>query len=209
MLGGEILKCPNCGLENEDGAKFCKSCGEKLQKNSTANDSVFEQKSNKNILIICATVIICVIVIAGAIVLLSNGSNDSVSSNGEVNDDSVSADENVDDTSSESNGMRIISGSIYSGGYSTDGRIVCNVYVGTEHANEHVKISVLYKQNARALNQGNIVPTTVTGDGHVIVKTADTIREMPDYAQINLYDENGNLLDNRIEDLDDSGITEF
>ena len=105
--------------------------------------------------------------------------------------------------------MRIINGTIYSGGYTNDGRIVCTLYVGTEHANEHVQISVLYKEHALALNEGKIVPTTVTKEGLVIVKSADSIKEMPDYANINLYDVDGNLLDNRIENLDESGVTEF
>ena len=175
----------------------------------------------KNLIIICLTAIICIAIIAGTFVLLNNGAGDANSSNDASasssidNSDSDSSDDasvsvdNNDDSNSKSNKMRIINGTIYAGGYSTDGRTVCTVYVGTEHANEHVQISVLYKSNARALNEGKIVPTTVTADGLVIVKSADIIKEMPDYANIDLYDEDGNLLDNRIENLDDSGITEF
>ena len=73
------MKCPNCGAENQDNAKFCKSCGKNIQKNHSSNDSNIESKSNKNILIICGTVIICVIIIAGAFLALGNSSNNSVS----------------------------------------------------------------------------------------------------------------------------------
>lgn len=152
----------------------------------------------KNLIIICVTAIVCMAIIASAFVLLNNGTDDSISSNNVANVDS----------SSEENGMRIINGTI-ANGYTTDGRAVCTVYVGTEHADEHVQISVLYKHQGIALNEGKIVPTTVTKDGYVIVKSADILPELPDYANINLYDEDGNLLDNRIEDLDDSGWTDF
>ena len=73
------MKCPDCGAENQDNAKFCKSCGKNIQKNHSSNDSNIESKSNKNILIICATVIICVIIIAGAFLAIGNSSNNSVS----------------------------------------------------------------------------------------------------------------------------------
>lgn len=73
------MKCPKCGTENTGNAKFCKSCGEKLQGNLSSDNSTSESKSNKNIIIICATVIICVIIIAGAFLALGNSSNNSVS----------------------------------------------------------------------------------------------------------------------------------
>ncbi len=160
----------------------------------------------KNLIIICVTAIICIGIIVGAFVLLNIGSDDFSSSN---NLNTVSSIDNSADSISKENNMRIINGTIASG-YTTDGRTVCTVYVGTEHANEHVQISVLFKNGGLALNEGKIVPTTVTSEGFVIVKSADMLPEAPDYADINLYDEDGNLLDNRIEKLDDeSGWTDF
>ena len=142
------------------------------------------------------------IVIAGAFVLLNSGSDESTN----IDDVSSVVDE---DSSSQDDGMRIMNGTIASG-YTTDGRTVCTVYVGTEHANEHVQISVLFKKGGSALNEGKIVPTTVTDEGLVIVKSADILSELPNSATINLYDEEGNLLDNRIEKLDDdTGWTDF
>ena len=74
------MKCPKCGTENSGNAKFCKSCGETLQ-----HESIFESKSNNKLLIICATAIICVIIIAGAFLALGNNSNDSNSDNTAAN----------------------------------------------------------------------------------------------------------------------------
>lgn len=91
------MKCPNCGRENPDGAKFCKGCGGSLQSNSSSV-SMSESKSSNNTLIICATILLAIIVIAGAFVLLNNGSDDSSSSDEVIDDaDTVSS---VDDDSS-------------------------------------------------------------------------------------------------------------
>ena len=160
----------------------------------------------KNLIIICVTAIVCIGIIAGALILLNDGSNNNSNavSSVENNSNAVSSVDNNEDSSSN-NGMRIQSGSVNVAS-TNDGKTVCDVYVGTEHANEHVQISVLFKRDGLALNQGKIVPTTVTSDGYVIVKTANPLDEMPDYALINLYDENGNLLDNRMETLDEEKI---
>lgn len=80
------MKCPKCGVENTEGAKFCKGCGESLQTTSFPVNSTAEAKSNNNTLIICVTLLLCVIVIAGAFILLSNGSEDSGSSSDVIND---------------------------------------------------------------------------------------------------------------------------
>lgn len=96
--------CQKCGTENDDNAKFCKSCGEDLQKNVSSATNTSEQKTNKNLLIICATAIICIIVIAGAFVLLNNGSDDSTTALNNTTDEVAanSSDESSDDNSSES-----------------------------------------------------------------------------------------------------------
>ena len=96
------MKCPDCGAENQDNAKFCKSCGKNIQKNHSSNDSNIESKSNKNILIICATVIICVIIIAGAFLAIGNSSNNSVSTDSSA-EDSI---ESTDSTKSVDNSNR-------------------------------------------------------------------------------------------------------
>ena len=100
------MKCPKCGAENNEGAKFCKGCGGSLQSNSSSVNSMDESKSNNNTLIICATIILCVIVIAGAFILLNNSSEDSSSSNVVVSDaNSVSSVDDNDDSSSSAEGI--------------------------------------------------------------------------------------------------------
>lgn len=96
-----MVFCPKCGLENNDGAKFCKNCGAPLNagspikkdyvatgndptarvsnsnlNNSGANNS---KSDNKNLIIICLTIIICAVLIAGALIFFTgnNSNNDS------------------------------------------------------------------------------------------------------------------------------------
>ena len=70
------MKCPSCGEDNKEGSKFCKHCGATLQTNVQTPVSP-QPKDNKNTIIICATAIICVIIIAAAFVFLSGNTNDS------------------------------------------------------------------------------------------------------------------------------------
>ena len=56
------MKCPKCGNENDDNAKFCKSCGEKLEKPAIAGDK------NKKIII---ALIAIVIILAGVVAYTS------------------------------------------------------------------------------------------------------------------------------------------
>lgn len=98
MFGGENVKCPSCGKENKDGAKFCKECGANL--NGTVSPPMNSQPNdNKNTLIICATAIICVLIIAGAFVLLSSGSGDD---NANVNTVESMSNESTDSVSEDS-----------------------------------------------------------------------------------------------------------
>ena len=94
------MKCPSCGKENNDGAKFCKHCGASLNVNvsQAPAQNISQPKDNKNTLIICVTAIICVIIIAGAFVFLSNGSNEddaNVNTVESMSNDSVSEDASV------------------------------------------------------------------------------------------------------------------
>ena len=73
----------------------------------------------------------------------------------------------------------------------------CTVYVGSEHAGEKVKISVLYLNDGYALNQGKVVSKTVGSDGYVKVASASAFDRYPDEAHISLYDSNGDILDTK------------
>ena len=109
--------CPECGKENKEGAKFCKNCGaslsdvqsnihkenvEKVKSDSCVASSTINSSSSgssggtKNTLIICITAIICVAIIAGAVLLL-NSPAENVSDTVVVNDSSDSVNESTDD----------------------------------------------------------------------------------------------------------------
>ena len=100
------MKCPSCGKENNDGAKFCKHCGASLNVNSSPAPAknISQPKDNKNTLIICATAIICVIIIAGAFVFLNSGNNEDVNVNTveSMSNDSVSEDASNDKNTEDS-----------------------------------------------------------------------------------------------------------
>ena len=70
--------CPNCGTANADTAKFCKGCGNPLESKRPIENTNFTQNNhnssgdNKRLVLICATVIICIAIIAAAFIALSN-----------------------------------------------------------------------------------------------------------------------------------------
>ena len=219
-----MVFCPNCGAENADSAKFCKNCGhvlganrpikdnyvntgidpsDRVNDNSNLSSNNSNSKSdNKNLIIICLTIVICALLIAGAMVMFSNGNanddSDALSDSASLNSDSV---ENVSSSETSAQATQENTPQIYSGSFSTGSsasdKTYCNVYVGSEHAGEKVKISVLYSYNGYALNQGKIVPKTVSSDGYVKVASASALDYYPDDAYITLYDNDGNVLDTK------------
>lgn len=174
---------------------------------NNSNNNSASKSDNKNLIIICLTIIICAILIAGALVLFSNNSSnndsdvlsDSASLNGTNSiDNSVNESANVNSDEStktaKSDQMKIQSGSFSTGSSASD-KTYCSVYVGSKYAGESVKISVLYSYNGDTLNQGNIVPKTVSSDGYIEVPTAYALDYYPDDAYITIYDSDGNILD--------------
>lgn len=110
---------------------------------------------------------------------------------------------------SGSGSMSIISGTI-STGSSLSAKTKCSVNVGSEHAGESAKISVLYSRGDHNLNTAKIVSKTVSGDGYITVNSAEAFEEYPDQAIITIYDSNGIELDTRTVSLvTDSGSQYF
>ena len=222
-----MVFCPDCGAENADSAKFCKNCGHTLNANrpikdnyvntgidpsarvngnsnsSNSNINSNSKSDNKNLIIICLTIVICALLIAGAMVMFSNnGANDNdsdaLSDSASLNSDSV---ENVSNSDTSAQATQENTPQIYSGSFSTGSsasdKTHCTVYVGSEHAGEKVKISVLYLNDGYALNQGKVVSKTVGSDGYVKVASANAFEYYPDEARISLYDSNGDILDTK------------
>ena len=215
-----MVFCPNCGMENADSARFCKKCGNPLMGNSpikedyvstgrdpterpkmpSSNSNSRESGDNKNLIIICLTVVICAILIAGGLVLMSNNhndTNDNLNSSVSLSDNSINrADDNAVNQTTEDTTpkMEILSGSFSTGSSKSD-KTYCSVYVGEQYAGEKVKISVLYSRDGSTLNQGNIVPKTVDNSGYVSVPSANAFKYYPDNAYVTLYDSDENVLD--------------
>ena len=222
-----MVFCPDCGAENADSAKFCKNCGHALNANrpikdnyvntginpsarvndnsnsSNSNINSNSKSDNKNLIIICLTIVICALLIAGAMVMFSNSNandndSDALSDSASLNSDSV---ENVSNSDTSAQATQENTPQIYSGSFSTGSsasdKTHCTVYVGSEHAGEKVKISVLYLNDGYALNQGKVVSKTVGSDGYVKVASANAFEYYPDEARISLYDSNGDILDTK------------
>ena len=41
------IKCPVCGHENEEDAKYCSSCGESISKQKTSKEGITEQRKKE------------------------------------------------------------------------------------------------------------------------------------------------------------------
>ena len=83
-------------------------------------------------------------------------------------------------------------------------------YVGRQYANEDVKIQIFYSRDGTLLNDGNIVPKTITPDGFIDVRSADSYKSFPDFAEITIYDVDGIELDHQTVSLSpSSGVQAF
>ena len=90
---------------------------------------------------------------------------------------------------------------IKGGAFSTDGGLddltYASIDVGEEYSGEDIVIQIWYSRDGSILNNGNMVPITVTSNGFINVKSADPYKYFPDRAEINIYDTNNNLLDSQ------------
>lgn len=134
------------------------------------------------------------------------------------NDDSSSSQQTTSAQSSSSQessasptttSMSILGGS-FSTGSSLSDKTYASIYVGPEHSGENVKIQIWYSRDGATLNNGNMVPKTVDSSGYINVRSADAYSKYPDYAEVNVYDTSGNLLDSVSVTLSpDSGTQSF
>ena len=221
------MRCPNCDSENNDSAKFCKKCGSPLTKKVISHENMINSmnekttSSNNTTKYIIVALIIVAVALAGAFIYIygfgQNQSNDSQPEQVQNNTQSVSqSDEPAQAQSTQqtqskpaTSSMSILGGSFSTGGGLED-KTYASIYVGPEHAGENVKIQIFYSRDGNTLNNGNMVPKTVDSSGYIEVKSADAYKYFPDYAEINLYDNSGNLLDTQSVSLNpDSGTQTF
>ena len=103
---------------------------------------------------------------------------------------------------------------IYGGAFSTDGGLedltYASIDVGSAYSEDDVIIQIYYSRDGSLLNNGNMVPKTVTSNGFINIKSADAYTYFPDHAEINIFDTNNNLLDSLEVDLSpSSGVQTF
>ena len=174
-----IIKCPNCGEENGEGAKFCKKCGVALEAQDSSSDkgsSIFsdepktQSKSRKNIFVIGVVAILCVAAIAGAFLYL--------------NGDSLKVKEP----------MHIVN-TTFTTGHSLDAKTVCTINVGSNHSGENVTVAVKYSRDGNDLNKGDKSKETVDLNGDIICESEDSYKLYPDHAVVTIYDDEGKKLD--------------
>lgn len=209
------MKCPNCQSENSESAKFCKKCGAPLEKKTIDHESMINSMGggsktsgdNTTKIIIIALAIIAV-VLAGAFVYIysSGNSSDSNDASNVLADKNTSqVQENPTKTASQpaqqtqqakpaKTSMSIEGGSFSTGSADAD-KTYAQIYVGKQHAGEDVIVQIWYSRDGNTLNNGNMVPASVHSDGYLYITSADAYKYYPDYATINLYDSNSNLMD--------------
>ena len=202
------MRCPNCDSENNEGAKFCKKCGTPLKEKTISHESMInsmskDKSSDNTTKYIIVALIVVAVVLAGAFVYLygfgNNGSQDTsapVVDNDEASvDNSEPAQASQSSQSTPSTSSMSIEGGSFSTGGGLNDKTYASIYVGPEHAGEKVKIQIFYSRDGSTLNNGNMVPKTVDSSGYIEVASADAYKYFPDYAEINLFDNSGNLLD--------------
>ena len=198
------MRCPKCDSENNDSAKFCKKCGATLDKKVMSHEGMINSMSNSSSdnttkYIIIALAVIA-IVLAGAFVYIYGfGNNNSQSDSADVvNNDSstpVQATQTSQSTSTPTTTSMSILGGSFTTGDDMEDKTYASIYVGPQHAGEKVTVQIYYSRDGSLLNNGNMVPVTVKSNGYIEVSSADAYRYFPDFAEINLYDNSGNLLD--------------
>lgn len=203
------MRCPNCDSENNEGAKFCKKCGTPLKEKTISHESMInsmskDKSSDNTTKYIIVALIVVAVVLAGAFVYLygfGNNNNSQDTSAPVIDNDDSSVDESepaqatqTSQSTPSTSSMSIEGGSFSTGGGLND-KTYASIYVGPEHAGEKVKIQIFYSRDGSTLNNGNMVPKTVDSSGYIEVASADAYKYFPDYAEINLFDNSGNLLD--------------
>lgn len=222
------MKCPNCQSENSNTAKFCKKCGTALPKKSINHEEMISsmggnQKSddNKTKMVIIALVIVAIVLAGVFAYMYTAGNSDSGSTNTvnsaankptQVNDDSQ--EKTASPSSSEktakqsaSASMSILGGS-FSTGSADEDKTYASIYVGKENAGKDVIVQIYYSRDGNSLNNGNMVPASVHSDGYLYITSADAYLYYPDYATINLYDSNSNLMDTQSVSLSPTSGTQ-
>ncbi|MBR0472842.1 MAG: zinc ribbon domain-containing protein [Methanosphaera sp.] len=170
--------CPNCGLENVEGAKFCRSCGHPLNNyqnngfnNYTQPIPTQKNKNNTTILILCITIIILTAIIAGTYLFLLN--NNEATPNNQANEINIPQ-------------LNVSSASFYLDGNPNTG-IPATITVGKEHAGENMEVITTYSRDGTNLNSPSGYENHVVDeDGNIKITEYAPIPKYPDYCKIEI-----------------------
>lgn len=88
----------------------------------------------------------------------------------------------------------MIGGGSFTTGSADEDKTYARIYVGVDHAGEDVGTRIYYSRDGTSLNQGNYVEATIKSDGYITIASADAYSKYPDFAKVELYDANGNLV---------------
>ena len=103
-----------------------------------------------------------------------------------------------------------IEGGCISTGSGLEDKTYASIYVGEEYSGADVLIQIFYSRDGSQLNPGNKVPKVVDSSGCIEVPSANAFKYYPDFAEINLYDSEGYLIDSENVTLSiDSGKQTF
>ena len=209
------MKCPKCGSENNDSAKFCKSCGAQLTQTINHENMINKSKSDDTTKYIIIALAIIAVVLAGTFAYLymsnSNQSNDVQPQKVVEDDDDKTVQAEVtgpaQTTQNTPSSISILGGSFSTGSAEAD-KTYARINVGTSHAGEDVIVQIFYSRDGNSLNHGNMVPATVHQDGYLEIASADAYHYYPDFATINIYDSNSKLLTTKSVSLSPSAGTQ-
>lgn len=223
------MKCPNCQTENSDSAKFCKKCGNPIEANTINHESMINsitgggKSGDDTTKIIIIALAVIAVVLAGAFVYIystgDSSSDSSGASNALADKNTSQVSESPSTTASEpkqasqpaqqSKPSMTIKGGSFSTGSADEDKTYAQINVGTEHAGEDVIVQIWYSRDGNTLNHGNMVPASVHSDGYLYITSADAYKYYPDYATINLYDSNSNLMDTQSVSLTPTYGTQY
>ena len=177
--------CSKCGFDNKDSSKFCKNCGEPLNihsKNMKVNtssqiDGHRSSKNNKNLIILCVTILIIAALIAGTL-LLTNNTENVDSSNDSTNQ--------TNNTTMGDKELKVNTATFYLDGNPNSG-IPATINVGKEFTGENMEVMTTYSRDGSELNNPSSYENhEVDNEGNIVITEYAPISRYPDYCLIEI-----------------------
>ena len=134
----------------------------------------------KNVIIICITAILCLLIISGTFIYLNLNNNGNSFIN--INNEGNSQGNNI----KSSDEITVNSVTFYSDG-NPNTRETATVNVGKEHAGKTINVLTLYsRDNVQQSDMSVETPLTVDSDGNVVITDYTPMPKYPDYCYIQI-----------------------